>query len=124
LSAVHTYTAPSPFRPSAQDLQVDVVHEDGGVVVRLAGELDLAGAPLVEATFQPLRHRYDAEQITIDCAALSFLDATGLGTLQRVARAWGTGHRMALVGPRPNVQRVLDLCEADQSFAVGAAADT
>ncbi len=59
---------------------VNVVHENGSLLLALAGELDIATVPvLLEAVDELLRPHLQA--VTLDLAALEFVDVTGLWSL-------------------------------------------
>ena len=67
------------------ELSIDVEREGDDAVVRLAGELDISTSPdlqdaLAELTGSPRR-------VTVDLAALEFMDSTGLAA--RSARTRG-----------------------------------
>lgn len=75
--------------------------------VALAGELDLAAAPVVLNGLAGLSPQGD---VLIDLAGLTFIDAAGLGTLVRVRNAQlENGFRLHLVRAKPAVTRVFEL---------------
>jgi anti-anti-sigma factor len=88
-------------------LRIEPSHEDGSVVLRLHGELDMATAPQVDAAVRDALAQGD---VVVDLSALDFLDSTGLRTMivarEEAARA---GRRLALVPGIDNVQRVFKL---------------
>lgn len=96
----------SSYRPPRFD--VTVGDEDGAVLLRLDGELDLVSEPvlaaaLAEAGTRPLR---------LDLSELDFMDSTGLRALLTVAREHAD---LKLRGPlRPAVARLLELTQTDQ----------
>jgi anti-sigma B factor antagonist len=59
---------------------------DGHVVVALHGELDVAGAPEVQAAITALVAR--GRCLVIDMSALDFIDCTSLGALVQARRRY------------------------------------
>ena len=83
-----------------------VVMDDGRPgVVRLVGELDVAGAPEVRARLEGL----DGD-VEIDCSGLTFIDSSGLGLFVAVHRACDArGAKLMIVDPSPRVSQLLEL---------------
>ena len=80
----------------------------GALLVALAGELDLATAPQLEAEL--LRAADASQDVTIDLAGLSFFDSTGLTLLLRAAeRARDGAGALALVAPATCVREVVEV---------------
>ena len=101
--------SPDPFR-------CDIVHEDGRVLVRLAGELDMSTVPILE---ERLREALDGggRQLVVDLRALDFMDSTGLTLLVRWSRgAEQDGYELALVRGEPRVHRLFELTGLDSRF--------
>ncbi|MER6434686.1 STAS domain-containing protein [Streptomyces sp900105245] len=93
----------------AEDLlQAHSVWCEGTVLLHLAGELDLATAPLVEnAVAACLAGR--PRHILLDLADLTFCDGTGLRALRRVTdRVHAAGVALCLTGVHPHLERSLD----------------
>lgn len=85
------------------------VHRGSPTVVRVNGELDLAGVPRLLSTLEPLHGDVD-----VDCSGLDFIDAAGLGALVRAHKACAArGSRLAVVDPSPAVVRLLRLVRLD-----------
>jgi anti-anti-sigma factor len=91
-----------------EQLGVDVQHVDGGVRVVLVGELDLGAVSTFETCVRPLMARYDLDQLTVDCAQLTFLDAAGLTSLLQLARGMSGEGRLTLCDAGRAVTLVLD----------------
>ena len=96
-------------------LRAEVHHTDGGASLRLVGEFDLTGVDVFDATARSLVFRYDGRQIEVDCAELSFIDATGVGRLVRFASSVQEG-RVTLSGASSRIRDVLRLTMADTHF--------
>ncbi|GAB2444111.1 hypothetical protein GCM10027187_05070 [Streptosporangium sandarakinum] len=80
------------------------------VVLRLAGELDLAAAPLLRARLSEAMALITPPHIVIDTEDLLFCDSSGLSVLVgglRGVRA--AGGRLVLSGVRPRFARLLAL---------------
>lgn len=92
---------------------VAVTEQADGVVVRVAGEIDITTAPVLQ------RHLDAAvaakrPAVVLDLADTTFLDARGVGVIvaaRKVAARNGT--RLVIRHPPPLVRRVLEL--ADQA---------
>jgi anti-sigma B factor antagonist len=105
---------PSSSRPAARGLDdtgfsYDVSRADGGVVVQLRGELDLATAPELQRELLGILEQA-CSSLTLDLGELTFLDSSGLGALYRARQAADAGSvplRLEAV-PR-HVMRVLDV---------------
>jgi anti-sigma B factor antagonist len=84
---------------------------DGDVhIVELIGELDLDGAPRLEAELLRVEAS-DAASIVVDLGALEFIDSTGIRLLLMAAeRSSQTGRLTLLKGPR-QVHRVFEITD-------------
>jgi anti-anti-sigma factor len=87
---------------------------DGGVVVELEGELDIAAVPVAEAALR----RVEEDQpplLLMDMRGLGFIDSSGLRlVLAADRRARDDGRRFAIIpGPEP-VQRVFRVTGVEQ----------
>jgi anti-sigma B factor antagonist len=103
-------TTPAPFR-------CELVPDDGRLLVRLAGELDISTAPILE---RRLREALDGggRRLVVDLRGLDFLDSTGLTLLVRWGRgAEQDGYDLALVRGGPRVHRLFELTGLDEVFA-------
>jgi anti-sigma B factor antagonist len=79
----------------------DVVHQNGSVVLRLTGELDIATAPVLRKAVDALVSPY-LRALILDVEELSFVDVVGLRTLEQACRAVTAVHgefRLRSVGP-------------------------
>jgi anti-sigma B factor antagonist len=90
------------------------VDEGRGAVVRLTGELDLAGVPLLQSVLA----RLDGD-VELDCSGLEFIDASGLRAFHEALRTCdGRGCKLVLVDPSPAVLRLLQMVEMDTVFLI------
>jgi len=86
-----------------------VVVDDGRVVLRVVGEIDLATAP----SFAVLLEEAIAvglPQVTVDVAGVGFCDASGLGVLAFAARRLSSvGARLVVRGASPRIYRLFEI---------------
>ena len=102
-----------PVFATAAEFTCDVVPDRERVVVRLAGELDVAAAPRLAAVVDDL---FDAgfEQIVVDLRDLSFLDSAGVHLLLSAhLDAERRGRRLSVLRGPHAVHRVLELTGTD-----------
>jgi anti-anti-sigma factor len=100
---------PEPFR-------CDIVPDDGRVLVRLAGELDMSTVPILEERLRDaLAH--GGRRLVVDLRGLDFMDSTGLTLLVRWGRgAEQDGYELELVRGEPRVHRLFELTGLDSRF--------
>src|SRR4051812_1039323 len=93
---------------------IEIEPSRGQVRVTVRGELDVAGAPQLEAVVEQACR---ADRLVIlDLSRLQFIDASALGLLMRAAEATSrTGAELALL-PSPAVWRLLSLCALHDRF--------
>lgn len=78
-------------------------------MIAVAGELDLASSPELEAQLHEISPS-DTELVVVDLRELEFMDSTGLSIIVRAhQRLTAEGCEMGLVKGSPQVQRLLDL---------------
>jgi anti-sigma B factor antagonist len=88
----------------------------GGLVCRIAGDLDLATAPRLE---EALASRAPGSQVVIDLTGCTFLDSSGVRVLAATARATTEeGGRLDLVVIDPGIARVLEITGIDTLIGV------
>jgi anti-anti-sigma factor len=88
-------------------LEVEVHAGLAGVVLCVAGELDLASAGrLVDA----LRLLGPTQAVLVDASGLTFADLGGLRPLLERARS----SRVAIANPPPILRRLVDVCGLDE----------
>ncbi|MEW6726396.1 anti-sigma F factor antagonist [Desulforudis sp. 1088] len=90
------------------DSEVEV--RSNALVVRLAGEIDIKVADALRAELETSLDRSRARHLVLNLDRVSFIDSSGLGViLGRYKRVSVQGGKLAFVGLRPAVQRVLEL---------------
>ena len=99
---------------TSRPFAVEVTSGASGLVVRLAGELDLETVSELSARFVGL----DAN-IVVDLADLTFIDATGIsGLVSAHERTVKIGRSFALRSPTAQVAKVLSMTGVDQVLTV------
>jgi anti-sigma B factor antagonist len=95
---------------------------DGGVLVRLAGELDLYNAPAVrEALIEAAAD--GPSRVIVDLAEVEFIDSTALGVLIEARTKLPNRDGFLLAGPRLETRRALEISGLDRHFAVHETVD-
>jgi anti-sigma B factor antagonist len=100
---------PKPFRCSTAE-------NDGTIVLRPIGELDLGSVPQLESS---LRSALDAgaRRLVVDLRGLEFMDSTGLTLLMRWRReSRRDGFDLALVRGDARIHRLFELTSMDSLF--------
>jgi len=101
-------------------LRAAVAHQGDGVVVGLAGDLDLSSAPGLLRRLQALVC-LPIESLTLDLRELSFLDSTGVSTLIEARRSAREHHvALLLVGLPDQARQVLELTGVLELFDTAA----
>ncbi len=105
----------SASMPGPGRLMISTAVDDGTVSLALEGELDLAGAPEMEASLAAVE-RDELTRLVIDLGRLQFIDSTGLRLLlQADARAKEQGYELLL---RPGAQAVQRVFEVTGALAI------
>ena len=98
--------------PGPGRLKISRMVDDGTVSLTLEGELDLAGAPEMEASLVAVEQDRPS-RLVIDLSRLQFIDSTGLRLLlQADARAKELGYELVLRPGTQAVQRVFEVTGA------------
>lgn len=101
---------------------IEIEIDEGEVVLRLEGELDIATAPQLSAALAELR-RAGVAHVVVDLTDLAFLDVCGLGVLvDHHRRAADGGGTLRLEGARGPVRRVLTAVPLDERIELAGEA--
>ena len=84
---------------------------DGDGLLSIGGEIDLATAPGLVAALA----KCVGDTITVDCAALTFMDSSGIGALLEPVRH---GQSVRLVNVPGNVEMVLKVMRLESTFGL------
>ena len=89
---------------------------DAVACLTLSGDLDIDSV----ATFRAhLAAAHDADGLLFDLQNLRYLDSSGINALVNVHQALApSGRRIALVGPSPNVRRILSVLHLEDLMPV------
>src|ERR1700710_829059 len=79
-------------------------------VVELLGELDIAGAPILEKELLAVEAT-DAEAIVIDLSSLEFIDSTGIRMLLMASDRCSDGRRLTILRGPKQVHRVFEITD-------------
>lgn len=91
-------------------MRPEIEEQDGVLVVRLAGELDLHTSAELRQQVERELSAGRVRALVLDLAGVTFLDSSGLGfILGRYRRMTERSGRMALSGAVPHVRSVLEL---------------
>jgi anti-sigma B factor antagonist len=92
-----------------RQLECAITVKDGRVCARLAGELDLAGAPLLDRRLEQAFRRAP-RAVELDLSGLTFMDSSGLRLLLRWHKLTAErGVEFLLTGAGPALQRLFTI---------------
>lgn len=90
--------------------QVKLLSADDKLVFSLSGEIDSATSEDFYAQVAAA-YEHDKKDVLFDCAALTFIDSTTLGTFVKLLKKLKCdGHDMVLDKVRPNVKKLFEIC--------------
>ena len=101
----------------------EVVNQNGTVLVRLGGELDLYNAGLVRDALVDAARRTD-ERVVIDLEEVGFVDSTLLGVLVESRTHLANRRAFLLAAPGLAVRRALEVSGLDRHFEVHESIDS
>jgi len=101
-----------PVRPMLPpEFSVTVGRCRDTMTLAVAGELDVASAPMLADRLAAVDAAGGVRHVVLDLRALTFLDSCGVALLLGAARrAERDGRRLTIVGTQPHPRRVLELC--------------
>jgi anti-sigma B factor antagonist len=94
---------------------VDTIED--GVIVRLAGELDLYNAPVVRDALSAAAAARP-KRLIVDLSEVEFIDSTALGVLIEARTRMPDRKGFILAGPGLETRRALEISGLDRHFAV------
>ncbi|MDQ6805409.1 MAG: STAS domain-containing protein [Actinomycetota bacterium] len=98
-------------------LKIERAADARGIVLQLAGELDLESSPELDRRLREVESAKPG-RLLIDLGGLEFMDSTGLAVMVRAQRsARVNGHQLALRPGPTQVQRLFELTGVLQRFA-------
>jgi anti-sigma B factor antagonist len=101
----------------------EVIDQNGAVLVRLGGELDVYNAGLVREALVDAARRTD-ERVVIDLEEVGFVDSTLLGVLVESRTHLANRRAFLLAAPGLAVRRALEVSGLDRHFEVHESVDS
>ena len=95
---------------------------DGAVVVRLAGELDIANAPVIREALTAAAET-QPERLVVDLAEVTFVDSTTLGVLIEARAKLSNRRAFLLAAPQRETRRALQVSGLDRHLVVHETVD-
>ena len=89
-------------------LQIDIGHHDGATVLSVAGEIDLATAPMLDEKITAAFQAGTEDTVIVDLDRVSFMDSSGLQVLLGHIFSEQNGRRIRLTKGSPQVYRLFD----------------
>ncbi len=105
------------------DLGLDITSRERWVVLAVAGEIDVATAPLLRERLTALMDE-GQQRIVVDLQGVDFIDSTGLSVLLGILKRMRAqeGH-LVLVCSQARVLKVFEITGLDQVFAMYQSVD-
>jgi anti-anti-sigma factor len=104
--------------PTDEHLRIVVRKDEDMVVLRLIGELDLAGAPVFQSEIDSAEIGASAA-VVLDLSELRFIDSSGLRVIFSAhARSVERGQRFALTKGSEQVQRLLSITRVGEHVRI------
>ena len=98
--------------------QVKLLSADERLIFSLSGEIDAATSEDFYAQVCAA-YEHDKKDVTFDCAALTFIDSTTLGTFVKILKKLKSdGHEMVLDKVRPNVKKLFEICSLNTMMEI------
>jgi anti-sigma B factor antagonist len=105
-----------------EDPVAGIERNDGSVVVRLAGELDLYNAHAVREALLACCDE-EPERLVVDLSAVKFIDSTALGVLIEARTRMANRRGFLLAAPGLETRRALEISGLDRHFTVHESLD-
>lgn len=99
----------------AENFSTEVIWHDGSVELRVAGEVDMATAPLLDAALAECLAANGARPVILDLAAVTFMDSTGLRVVIGAHKALlSQGADLRVANARQNVAKAFRITGLDK----------
>ncbi len=90
--------------------QVKLLSAEKELIFTLSGEIDAATSEDFYAQVNAA-YQHDKKDIIFDCAALTFIDSTTIGTFVKIYKMLkADGYKTVLERVRPNVKKLFEIC--------------
>lgn len=101
-------------------MTVEELVQDGIVVFRLVGDVDMNEAPGLKAKLAA-RSAGDRPRAVLNLENVRYMDSAGLGVLVASLKLFASkGGKLVLAAPRPEVRHILQITRLIQHFGVHA----
>jgi len=99
-------------------LQIDAQPEEGGAVLRLAGDLNMHTCSELRTKLLELIEQQPGRLI-VDLSGVGYIDSSGVGTMiEAKRRLERTGGRIVLAGLQARVRSVFEIARLDRYFKI------
>lgn len=99
--------------------QLKLVSADGKLVFSLSGEIDSASSGDFYAEVRAA-YLHDKHDIVFDCARLTFIDSTMLGTFVKIFKELkADGYKTSLINVQPRIRKLFEICALDTIMEIG-----
>src|ERR1700722_76488 len=106
-----------------EQLQIGLRHESDRIVLSLAGELDMANAPLLQSAIEG-DGMDAAKTVVLDLQQLTFVDSTGLRVILSARElCWRRRKEVAITPGSEQVQRLLSVTGVSEHLRTIATPD-
>ena len=93
--------------------QVKLVSTDGKLEFYLSGEIDSATSEDFYAEVKTA-YLHDKKDVEFDCASLTFIDSTMLGTFVKLFKELkADGYKCSLKNVQPRIRKLFEICALD-----------
>lgn len=93
--------------------QVKLVQAGEKLTFSLSGEIDSATSENFYAQVKAA-YLHDKKDVVFDCAALTFIDSTMLGTFVKILKeVKADGNNMRLINVQPRIRKLFEICALD-----------
>lgn len=99
--------------------QVKLLSADKELIFQLSGEIDAATSEDFYAHVIAA-YEHDKKDVVFDCAALTFIDSTTIGTFVKIYKKLkADGFKTSLTRVRPNVKKLFEICSLNTLMEIG-----
>jgi anti-sigma B factor antagonist len=120
LAALTLLAEREPYVPDADlggGLMVETQRVGDRLVLHLAGEIDIATAPRLDAALNEAT-KSGVEEVWVDLVRVRFIDSTGISLLLRATLELSGPRRLAVICPDGPARRALELCGIGKLLAL------
>lgn len=98
--------------------QVKLISAEEKLIISLSGEIDSATVEDFYAEVHAI-YMHDKKDIVFDCAALTFIDSTTLGTFVKILKQLKQdGHNFSLKNVQPRIRKLFQICSLDRIMEI------